>query len=122
MATIKTETEYNAICERIEELLKVTSNDTPANDKNNIELDLLSEMATVYEEEFYPVKPPTLPEILKLRMGERNLDQKSIAKILGVSAPRISEYMKGKNPTFKIAREMYLKLDIDPHIVLGVES
>jgi len=120
MAAIKTEIEYDAICARIEELLAITSNNTPKEHKDNIELNLLSEMATVYEEEFYPVKTPTLSEILSLKMGELQLDQKSLAKMIGVSPPRISEFIKGKNPTFKIAREMVKKLDIDPSIVLGV--
>ncbi len=120
MAAIKTEIEYNAICARVEELLELTNNDTPANHKDNIELNLLSEMATVYEEEFYPVKSPTLSEILLLRMGELQLDQRTLAALIGVSPPRISEFIKGKTPTYKTAREMVKKLGIDPSIVLGV--
>ena len=120
MAAIKTEVEYDAISTRIEELLELTSNDTSPTHKDNIELNLLSEMATVYEEEYYPVKSPTLSEILLLRMGELQLDQKSLASMIGVSPPRISEFIKGKDPTFKIAREMVQKLGIDPSIVLGV--
>lgn len=41
MARIKTEKQYKAICARIEELLKVVGNDTPADDKNFLELDLI---------------------------------------------------------------------------------
>ena len=33
MAKIKTEKQYKAACSRIEELLKVVSNDTPTDDK-----------------------------------------------------------------------------------------
>ena len=53
---IKNEKQYNAACERIEELLKVVGNDTPADDKNFIELDLLSDLVADYEEIVYPVK------------------------------------------------------------------
>ena len=38
MTAIENEIQYNCAMERIEELLKVVNNDTPANDKNSIEL------------------------------------------------------------------------------------
>ena len=37
MAQIKTEKQYKAACDRINELLKVVGNDTPADDKNMLE-------------------------------------------------------------------------------------
>ena len=39
MAKIKTEKQYKAACMRIEELLKVVSTETPADDQNYLELD-----------------------------------------------------------------------------------
>lgn len=44
MAKIKNETQYKAALERINELLKVVSNETPTDDKNFIELDLISDL------------------------------------------------------------------------------
>jgi HTH-type transcriptional regulator/antitoxin HigA len=35
MAQIKTEKQYEAACNRINELLKIVGNDTPADDKNS---------------------------------------------------------------------------------------
>ena len=49
MAQIKNEKQYKATCERIEELLKVVGNNTPADDKDMLELDLISEMVAEYE-------------------------------------------------------------------------
>ena len=49
MAKIKTEKQYKAACSRIEELLKVVSNDTPTDDKNFLELDLISDLVADYE-------------------------------------------------------------------------
>jgi HTH-type transcriptional regulator/antitoxin HigA len=49
LETIKTEQQYDKAAERIEELLLVVSNDTPIDDKNFIELDLLSELVADYE-------------------------------------------------------------------------
>ncbi len=120
MAEIKNDTQYEAIIERIEELLKVVDNDTPMTDRFLIELDLISEMVADYEEKHYPIEPPTLIEMVQERMAEMNLSQKALAELLGVSPPRISEYLNGKSePTLKVARVMHQKLDIDPEILLG---
>ena len=59
MAAIKTEHQYNKAVERIEELLLVVGNDTSPEDKNFIELDLLSELVADYEAVHYPVSVPT---------------------------------------------------------------
>ena len=68
MVQIKSEKQYKAACERINELLKVVNNDTPADDKNMLELDLISDLVADYEEEHYPIAAPTLAETMKLRM------------------------------------------------------
>ena len=121
MAKIKTEKQYKAACARVEELLQVVGNDTPSDDKNFLELDLISDLLADYEEEYYPVKTPTLIEVLKLRMFEMQLTQVKLSEMLGVSPSRISEYLSGKcEPTLKVAREISRKLNIDASIVLGV--
>lgn len=121
MGKIKNETQYNAACERIEELLKVVDNETPANDKNLIELSLLSELVADYEEENYPIETPSLIDVMKLRMYEMGLTQVSLSELLQVSPSRISEYLTGKSePTLKVARKISKKLNIDASIVLGV--
>lgn len=81
MAQIKTEKQYMAACERINELLKIVSNDTPADDKNMLELDLISDLVADYEEEHYPIAAPTLVETIKLRMYEMGLTQTKLAEI-----------------------------------------
>ena len=121
MAGIKNNFQYEKTLERVNELLEFVGNDTPQNDKSYVELELLSNLVADYEEIYMPVTTPKLPEILRLRMAEMGLNQKSLAKLLDVSPSRISEYINGTSePTLKIAREMSLKLSIDPHILLGV--
>lgn len=120
MRTIQTKKEYIALSTRIEELLAIVNNDTASNDKNFIELDLLSDLVADYEESNEPIKPPTLVEAMKLRMYERGLNQKRLSELLGVSTSRVSEYLTGKSePPLKTARDISQKLDIDPMIVLG---
>lgn len=121
MARIQTETQYKAACARVEELLRVVSNGTPTDDKNYIELDLISDLVADYEQEHFPIEAPSLVDVLKLRMYEMGLTQTKLSEMLNVSPSRISEYLSGKcEPTLKVAREMSRKLNIDANIVLGV--
>ena len=120
MAKIKTEIQYHAACKRIEELLEVVGNNTPSDNKEYIELDLISELVADYEKEHIPVAPPSLVEVMKLRMYEMGLTQTKLSQLLGVSPSRVSEYISGKSePTLKTAREISKKLNIDANIVLG---
>ncbi|MDD7888174.1 type II toxin-antitoxin system HigA family antitoxin [Flavivirga sp. 57AJ16] len=118
---IQTEKQYNAILERIEELLKDSDNIENQNAKGYVELNILSDLVADYEEQNYPVKKPSLTEVIKLRMAELGLNQKRLSELLGVSTSRVSEYLTGKSePTLKVAREISKKLSIEPSIVLGV--
>ena len=121
MAKIQNETAYKATMERIEELLPLVDDHTPLNDKNLIELDLLSELAEEYEEEHYPIKSPALADVIKLRMYEMGLNQTKLSELLGVSPSRISDYLTGRSePTLKVARDISKKLNIDANIILGI--
>ena len=49
-----------------------------------------------------------------------NLTQKTLAEMLEISAPRVSEYLTGKTePTLQVARRMHKKLNIDANVILG---
>jgi len=120
MAELENEEQYEVMIQRIEELLPLVSNETPVNDRNMIELVVISNLVEEYEEKYYPVRIPTLAEIIKDEMDERGITQKQLAEMLGVSPSRISEYMTGKaEPTLKVARLLHKKLDIDPDFILG---
>lgn len=121
MNYIKSQSQYERACERIEQLLKVVSSSTPTDNIESVELELLSNLVADYEAEHYPIVPPTLPELLRLRMAELNLTQKALAQKLGVSQARLSQYMTGKSePTISIARVIYKELNIDANIIIGV--
>ena len=120
MAEIENESQYEALIERIEELLKIVSNDTPVTDRYFLELDVISNLVEEYEEKYYPVEIPTLAEVIRDEMAERGITQKELAELLGVSPSRISEYMTGKaEPTLKVARLLNQKLNIDADFILG---
>ncbi len=49
MALLKTEEAYNAAMQRIEELLKIVTDETPTSDSRYLELDFLSDLVEEYE-------------------------------------------------------------------------
>ena len=55
MKKIKNEAEYQLILKRIEVLMEIVKEETPSNDPNYIELDLLADLAEQYEIEHYPI-------------------------------------------------------------------
>ena len=60
MATIKSEAAYRAALKRIEELLPLVNDSTPTDDKNYLELDMISDMVEEYEDIHYPIGKPSL--------------------------------------------------------------
>jgi HTH-type transcriptional regulator/antitoxin HigA len=73
---IKTEKEYNTIVERVETLLQDPNNIENQDAKGYIELNILSNLVSDFEEQYYPIQKPSLVDVIKLRMAEMNLNQK----------------------------------------------
>ena len=121
MTKLENEKQYESAMKRINELLEVVGEDTPEDDIRSVELVLLSNLVADYENEHYPIKKPTLIDVLKLRMYEMGLTQSALAALLGMNQSKISEIMSGKSePTLKQARRISKELNIAPDIVLGV--
>lgn len=72
MTKIETEIQYKASIERIKKLLRMVTDNTPLTDKNLVELKLLSNLVADYDEAHYPIKTPSLAEVLKLKMYEND--------------------------------------------------
>ncbi len=121
MSKIENIEQYNWAVNRVEELLQVVSEDSVEYGGRKIELELLSGLVSDYSEENFNIGRPTLPEVMKLRMAQMNLTQGQLAKLIGVSPSRVSEYLTGKcEPTLKIGREICNKLNISSDIILGI--
>jgi HTH-type transcriptional regulator/antitoxin HigA len=60
--------QYEFALARIEELLPLVGNDTPANDKSAIELGLISDIVWEYEEEHFPIEKPTVSGLIALSL------------------------------------------------------
>jgi len=120
MKLITNKAEYEAIMARVDELVEIVDDNTPQTSKEYIELDFLTDLVVAYEKEHFPIGKPSLTNVLKARMNEMNLTQRTLAEILGISAPRVSEYLTGKSePTLQVARKIHRNLNIDADIILG---
>ena len=114
-----TEKEYLKAIDRLEELLKQVSNNTPDDSPLLTELSDVSDIIEQYEEIHYSMELPTLQEMIELRMFEMDLKRKDLAELLNISASRVSEYLNGKREiTLKVAKDLHKKLNIDADIIL----
>ena len=57
--------QYEFALARVEELLPLVDDNTPANDKNAIELSVMSDIVIAYEKEHFPIPKPTVAELLE---------------------------------------------------------
>ena len=64
MTKIENQAQYEWAVKRVEELLPLVKDDTPLNDPNSIELELLSNLVADYSEEHFALGEPTLVEFL----------------------------------------------------------
>ena len=115
-----TKEQYQFALTRIEELLPLVGDNTPANDRHAVELTMMSDVVIEYEKEHYPIGKPTVAELIELSLEENNMTQKQLANEVGVSPSRISDYVSGRaEPTLKIARLLCRVLNITPSAMLG---
>jgi HTH-type transcriptional regulator/antitoxin HigA len=115
-----TKEQYEFALQRIEELLPIVDDNTPANDRNAIELTLMSNIVIEYENEFFPIGKPTVAQLIELSLEEKNMTQKQLAHEIGVSPSRISDYVSGRcEPTLKIARLLCKTLGVTPAAMMG---
>lgn len=116
-----TKAQYELALQRIEELLPLVDDNTPANDKKAIELVLMSDIVIDYEKEHFPIKKPTVSELIQLSLEEKGMTQRQLANEIGISPSRVNDYISGRaEPTLKIARLLCQVLDISPALMLGM--
>ena len=112
--------QYEFALARIEVLLPLVDDNTPANDRNAVELTMMSDAVIDYEKEHFPIGKPTVAQLIQLSLDEKNMSQKQLASEIGVSPSRISDYVSGRaEPTLKIARLLCMTLGITPSAMLG---
>lgn len=116
-----TKQQYEYALNRIEELLPLVTDETPVSDTNAVELTIVSDVVESYEKIHYPIDKPTIGELISLSIEEKGMTQKQLAKELGISPSRVSDYISGRaEPTLRIARSICLILGIAPAAMLGI--
>ena len=117
--SISNESEYQAALAAIEPFLQKGFEHLSFEEDE--ELARITSLIEDYEAINYalPFKPKTLVEMLELKMFERKLKQKDLAKVLRVTENRISEVINGKRKVnMDLAKRLYSELNIDPHFIL----
>jgi Predicted transcription regulator containing HTH domain len=116
-----TKERYEYALVRVEELLPMVDDNTPANDKNALELSIMSDIIIDYEKKYYPIAKPTVADLIELSLEEKGMNQRQLAGEIGVSPSRVNDYISGRaEPTLKIARLLCKILNITPEAMLGV--
>jgi HTH-type transcriptional regulator / antitoxin HigA len=113
-----TEAEYEEAMEVIELLM-----DKGEANLSEAELEKLRDMALAaqaYEKKHYYVEPPrTLEGMIELRMYEMKLQQKDLARTLGVSDAELTLIMSGKQkPNITFIKAVYAKLNVPAEFIL----
>ncbi|KAF0239327.1 MAG: hypothetical protein FD181_307 [Prolixibacteraceae bacterium] len=99
-----TDAVYKTALARIEELLPLVTDDTPSDGGRAIKLKINSDIVIEYEEHHFQIGNPSISDVVKMRLEEEAMSQRTFAKKFGVSPSRVSEYLSGKSePTLKIA-------------------
>lgn len=116
-----TKEQYEYALDRVEELLPLVQEDTPANDKNAVALSLVSELVINYEKEHYPIEKPSVAKLIELYLQEKRMTQKQLAIAIGVSPSRINDFVSGRaNPSLQTAGQLCRVLGIPATAMLGL--
>lgn len=110
---IKNEKDYEKALSRIEELM-----DARAGTAEMDELELLTALVEMYEDQHYPISPPDPIEAIKFRMDQLGLTQKDMVPYVG-SKSKVSEVLNGKRPlTLAMMRSLNMDLGISAEVLL----
>ena len=113
MRPIKTETDYDAILERIDVLMDLN----PEIDSHDgDELEVLVMLVEKYEEKHWEISNPDPIEAIKYRMEEMGLKQKDLVPLIG-SKSKVSELLNHK---INLSLNMISNLSSTLHIPLEV--
>ena len=113
---IKTEAEYEAMLKRVGDLMDATPG-SPDED----ELRLLGLLVEHYEQEHYPIGPPTPLEAIEFFMDQNGLTKADMVQYLG-SPSKVSEVLNGKRDLSKtMIRKLVEGLGIPAEILLEVQ-
>ncbi len=111
---IKTEPQYRRAMAKI--LTLMNKGEANLSISQSDQLRQLAVSAQSYEKSIYTIPPPTTLEgMIELKMYELKLKQKELAKLMGLSEPKLSQILTGK----RVADVAFLKA---AHQKLGIDA
>ncbi len=110
---IRTEDDYQAVLARIDALMDAV----PGSDKAD-ELEVLTTLVELFEEEHFPIDLPDPITAIKFRMEQEGLSQSDLAPIFG-SRAKVSEVLSGRRKlTLKMIRALNEHLGIPAEVLI----
>jgi len=110
---LKTEAEYHAALRQVDGLMHAQPNTREGDD-----LDLLTTLIAVYEEQHYPIMPPDPVEALLYWMESRDLTRRDLEPLLG-SRARVAEILNRRRTlTLEMIRRLHTTLGIPADILI----
>jgi HTH-type transcriptional regulator/antitoxin HigA len=110
---IKTEAEYEAALERINQLMEAAPGTEEGDD-----LELFVRLVEDYEQQNYPVDLPDAISAILFRMEQQGLTQKDLVEFIG-SKSKVSEVLAGKRPlSLNMIRKLHEGLGIPAGVLL----
>jgi len=90
--------------------------------KESAELNKYTQLVKIYEDAHYTIAlPQTVPGLIELKMFEKKLKQKELAKLLKVTDTKLSEIMNNKRkPSISFIKAMNQILGIDGNLLLRI--
>jgi HTH-type transcriptional regulator/antitoxin HigA len=115
---IGNEKEYNAAMDKIDALMK--KGEAGLTEIESEALRLLAVATQTYEKTIYSIPAPkTLEGLIELKMYERKLKQKELARLLGIGEPKLSQIMsKKRKPDVAFLKAAHEHLGIDGNVLL----
>jgi HTH-type transcriptional regulator/antitoxin HigA len=115
---IENEREYNATMKKIDVLMR--KGEKNLTEKEAEEIRMLALAAQAYEKSIYTIPAPkTLEGLIELKMYERRLKQRELAKLLGIGEPKLSQIMSRKRkPDVAFLKAAHEQLGIDGNVLL----
>ncbi|WP_127126014.1 helix-turn-helix domain-containing protein [Pseudoflavitalea rhizosphaerae] len=115
---IGNEKEYNATMQKIDALMKKGEKNLTNQEASTLRT--LALAAQAYEKSIYAIPAPTTLEgLIELKMYERKLKQKELARLLGMGEPKLSQIMSRKRkPDVAFLKAVHKLLGIDGNLLL----
>jgi HTH-type transcriptional regulator / antitoxin HigA len=115
---IETGKEYNSIMVKIDTLMK--KGESNLTNKEAADLKNMALAAQAYEKSIYTISAPkTLEGMIELKMYEKKLKQKDLAKLMGLGEAKLSQILNGKRESdVAFLKAAHQKLGIDASFLL----